>query len=81
MEQFIELPEGFHANATTSCCYRYEKQVTSLYAENPKVVKTAREEQLTTHTVGKSYLCENRQLPIDIAVFGDMWVRQALMYR
>lgn len=78
MELFIELPEGFHANATTGCCYRYEDEVVALYAENPKVVVTEREEELTTRSCESSYLCENRQLPIDIAVFGDLWVRRAL---
>jgi len=78
-EQFVEIPEGFHANATTWCCYQYEKEVLAIYEANPKVVETAREEHLITRDCGANYLHENGMLQMDIAVFGDMWVRQVLM--
>lgn len=78
MEQFIELPEGFHANATTWCCYAYEEEVLEVYANNPKVEQTARELELNSNNCEKHYLCENDQLPMDLAVFGDFAVRLAL---
>ncbi len=78
MEQFIELPEGFHANATTCCCYAYEEEVLEQYEANPKVVETQREESYSSAHSQKHYLCENSMLQMDVAVFGQMWVRQAL---
>ena len=78
MEQFVELPEGFHANATSWCCYAYEDEVLEQYASNPKVVETKRAESYLSAHCEKHYLCENSMLQMDVAVFGDMWVRQAL---
>jgi len=78
MEQFVELPEGFHANATSWCCYAYEDEVLEQYASNPKVVETRRAESYSDAHCEKHYLCENSMLQMDVAVFGNMWVRQAL---
>ena len=80
MEQFIELPEGFHANATTWCCYAYEDDVKEQYAANPKVVQTARAESFSSEYCEKYYLCESSNLKMDVAVFGDFWVRRALAH-
>lgn len=79
MEQFIELPEGFHANATTWCCYQYEEKVLELYAANPKVVETEREETIKSHNGHNHYLCENGFIQMDVTVFGEMKVRQSFI--
>ena len=78
MEQFVELPEGFHANATTWCCYSYEADVLEQYANHPKVVETERAMSYHPENCDKYYLCENSKLQMDVAVFGDLWVRLAL---
>lgn len=78
-EQFIEIPEGFHANATSWCCYQYEDEILAIYAKNPKVVETAREEHLATRDCRRSYLNESSMLPIDFLVFDDVWLHEILM--
>ena len=78
-ELLLDIPEGFHANATTWCCYQYEAEILEIYAANPKVVETARATHLLTRDCGANYLHENGMLQMDIVIFGDMWVRQTLM--
>lgn len=71
MEQFIELPETFHANATTWCCYEYEDEVKALYAENPKAEES---EMVMSRAMGnqqKNYLCDNLFMQIQVAVHGS----------
>lgn len=78
-ELFLEIPESFHANATTWCCYQYEEEILEIYASNPKVVETVREEVLHARHGENHYLCDNAFLKMDVTVFGEMKVRQALM--
>ena len=56
----------------------YEDDVKEQYAANPKVVQTARAESFSSEYCEKYYLCESSQLKMDVAVFGDFWVRRAL---
>lgn len=71
MEQFIELPETFHANASTRCCYRYAEEVKTLYAENPKVCCTERVIDKIRSGEADKYLCDFSIMKIEYAVFGE----------
>ena len=78
MEQFIELPETFHANASTWCCYRYEDQVKTLYAENPKeccCTSTSRVIERVRSGEQVSFISDYYSIQIEYAMFGNEWNR------
>ena len=54
-EQFIPLPEGFHANANTGCCYSYAERVMQLQELNVTETVEEQENNNTVEINGKSY--------------------------
>ena len=77
-EQFIDLPETFHANATTWCCYRYEEEIKTIYAENPKdccCTTSSRVIERVRNGEQVSFISDYYSIQIEYAMFGNEWNR------